>query len=150
MTSNFERFQEIQKQADSESYSSLCHLEPKKAPKLSNLAPLWSGPLFTNLSKFKEIQEGSIWVHKKETKEIRLKLYNCIYSDLWFVQWMKKVAASSVPRAHNWWDTWQRSIRGKLCEWPSLAYEISVCSGGSGSSSSSFQCVWNYGSSSHS
>ena len=38
MTLNFERFQEIQKQADSESYSSLCHLEPKKAPKLSNLA----------------------------------------------------------------------------------------------------------------
>ena len=30
MTSNFVRFQEIQKQADSEIYSSLCHLEPKK------------------------------------------------------------------------------------------------------------------------
>ena len=30
MTSNFERFQEILKQADSENYSSLCHLEPKK------------------------------------------------------------------------------------------------------------------------
>ena len=30
MTSNFERFQEIQKQADSESYSSICIWEPKK------------------------------------------------------------------------------------------------------------------------
>ena len=30
MTPNFERFQKIQKQADSENYSSICHLEPEK------------------------------------------------------------------------------------------------------------------------
>ena len=30
-------------------------------------------------------------MYKKETKGIILKLYNCIYSNLWFVQWMKKV-----------------------------------------------------------
>ena len=62
MTSNFERFQEIQKQADSESYSSLCHLEPKKAPKLSNLAPLWSGPLYLTMI-FQLIRK--LWFKKK-------------------------------------------------------------------------------------
>ena len=45
MISNFERFHEIQKQADSESYSSLCHVEPRNLPRSPYLWPRWSGPL---------------------------------------------------------------------------------------------------------
>ena len=37
MTSNIERFQEIQKQVDSESYSYLCHLEPRSVKCLASI-----------------------------------------------------------------------------------------------------------------
>ena len=43
MISNFERFQEIQKQANSESYSSLSHVEPRNQPRYAVLWPRWSG-----------------------------------------------------------------------------------------------------------
>ena len=42
---DFERFQEIQKQADSESYSSLCHVEPRNLSWSPYMWPRWSGPL---------------------------------------------------------------------------------------------------------
>ena len=45
MKSNFERFHEIQKQGDSESYSSLCHVEPRNLLRSPYLGPKWSGPL---------------------------------------------------------------------------------------------------------
>ena len=39
MISNFVRFQEIQKQANSESYSSLSHVEPRNLPRSPDLGP---------------------------------------------------------------------------------------------------------------
>ena len=42
---NFDRFQEIQKQANSESYSSLSHVEPKNLQRSTVLGPRWPGPL---------------------------------------------------------------------------------------------------------
>ena len=45
MISNYERFHEIQKQADSESYSSPCHVEPRNLPRSPYLWLRWSGPL---------------------------------------------------------------------------------------------------------
>ena len=45
MISNFARFQEIPKQANSESYSSLSHVEPRNLPRSPVLLPRWSGPL---------------------------------------------------------------------------------------------------------
>ena len=49
MISNFERFHEIQKQANSESYSSLSHVEPRNLPRCPVLWARWSGPLFVHI-----------------------------------------------------------------------------------------------------
>ena len=48
MILNFERFQEIQKQANSESYCSLSHVEPRNLPRCHKPGIRWSGSFFVH------------------------------------------------------------------------------------------------------
>ena len=68
MISNFERFQQIQKQADSESYSSLCHVEPRNLPR----SPYMGIPnLHQNKSEVSNIES-------ENSQNVRLEDYNNI------------------------------------------------------------------------
>ena len=60
MITNFERFQEIQKQANSESYSSLPHVEPKNLPRCPKPGTRWSGPFYIFLLGLQNIPDKAL------------------------------------------------------------------------------------------
>ena len=79
MISNIKRFQKIQKQADSESYSSLCHVEPRNLPRSPYLWPRWSGPFFKFrffpfISWTKKFTRELCWMAKSE-KELFISVF---------------------------------------------------------------------------
>ncbi len=56
MSSNFERLHEIINQADSESYSSLCHVEPRNLPRSLYPMARKTGPFVEKYSWIGELQ----------------------------------------------------------------------------------------------
>ena len=88
MTSNFERFKEIGKQADSESYSSLCHLEPKKRQMSGNYIWESCSPFSFFFSKFQNFQNFSkpfFHFDPRNSSKSSRRTWKCLFSCHFFI-----------------------------------------------------------------